>query len=99
MKKVFLFLMFLFLLAGWALAAASLHVVRTQGAIPKVGAILLVPKDRLTYRETYVDVSGWTSDRLANHPSLGRKIGVIRSEQAREETRQLDSGTFSLVVK
>jgi hypothetical protein len=98
MKKLFLFVTFLMLIAGWALAAASLHVVRTTGPIPKVGGLALVPKDRLAYRETYVDVSTWTDDQLAAHPSLGRKLTPHANRQG-EHASQLDAGTFSLLTK
>jgi hypothetical protein len=97
MKKLFLFVTFLMLIAGWALAAASLHVVRTAGPVPKVGGLALVPKDRLTYRETYVDVTAWTDEQLAAHPSLGRKL-IPHSDRGSDRAR-VDSGTFSLRTK
>ena len=96
MKKLFVLVMFLFLVAGWALAAAALHVVRTEGSIPKVGGVRLVTKDRLTYRETYLDVRGWSDAEVAAHPSLGRKM--LRSVPA-EEARGVEAGTFSLLVE
>ena len=95
MKKLFLFVMFLFLIAGWALAAASLHVVRTEGSIPNVGGVRLVPKEQITYRETYLDVRGWSEAKVAAHPSLGRKM--VRPV-ATEEARGVEAGTFSLLV-
>jgi hypothetical protein len=98
MKKLFLFVMFLMLIAGWALAAASLHVVRTAGPIPKVGGVALVPKDRLTYRETYVDVTAWTDEQLAAHPSLGRKL-VTNANRQTEHAAGVHAGTFSVVTK
>ena len=96
MKKLFVFVMFLFLVAGWALAAASLHVVRTEGSIPKVGGVRLVTKERMTYRETYLDVRGWSEAEVAAHPSLGRKL--VRAVPA-EEARGVEAGTFSLLAK
>ena len=96
MKKLFVFVMFLFLVAGWALAAASLHVVRTEGSIPKVGGARLVPKERITYRETYLDVRGWSEAAVAAHPSLGRKmVRVVPVEEA----RGVEAGTFSLLAE
>ena len=98
MKKLFLFVTFLMLIAGWALAAASLHVVRTAGPIPKIGGLALVPKDRLTYRETWLDVTTWTDADLAAHPSLGRKL-TAPSKSATDESRHVEAGTFSLLTK
>lgn len=98
MKKLFLFAMFLFLIAGWALAAASLHVVRTAGPIPKVGGIELVPKERLTYRETWIDITGWTDDQVAAHPSLGRKL-TPNTDRAGDNAPRVEAGTFSLLAK
>lgn len=98
MKKLFVLVMFVFLVAGWALAAASLHVVRTEGSIPKVGGVALVPKERLTYRETYLDVRGWSEAKVAAHPSLGRKMAGRPDGQA-EESRRVEAGTFSLAAE
>ena len=98
MKKLLLFVMFLMLIAGWALAAASLHVVRTTGPIPKVGGLALVPKDRLTYRETYVDVTTWTDAQLAAHPSLGRKLAPHANRPA-DHASHVDAGTFSVLTR
>ena len=98
MKKLFLFVTFLMLIAGWALAAASLHVVRTAGPIPKVGGVALIPKDRLTYRETYVDVTAWTDAQLAEHPSLGRKLAPNANRQS-EHASGVDAGTFTFLMK
>jgi hypothetical protein len=98
MKKLFLFVMFLFLLAGWALAAASLHVVRTEGPIPKVGGLTLVPKDGITYRGTYIDITGWTEAEVSAHPSLGRKL-VPQARDGAGEGARVETGTFSIVTK
>lgn len=98
MKKLILFVVFLFLIAGWALAAASLHVVRTAGPIPKVGGLALVPKDRLTYRETWLDVTTWTDAQVAAHPSLGRKL-TVQPRSTTDEARRVEAGTFSLLTK
>jgi hypothetical protein len=58
------------LLAGWGLAALSLHVVRTSDQIP----ITLVPKEELGITDTYVDTRKWTLDDIAQHPLVVQKL-------------------------
>jgi hypothetical protein len=71
-KKVLKFALIVsFVFGGWALAAASLHVVRAPGKmcwgyIP--ANIQLVPKNALSFRETWVDTTKWSSADVANHP-------------------------------
>lgn len=72
MKKVLKFAFIVaFVFGGWALAAASLHVVRAPGSmcwgyIP--ANIQIVPKNALSFRETWVDTTKWSSADVANHP-------------------------------
>ena len=74
MKKSFRLFVFLLLVGGWALAAASLHVVRTPGAIPKLGALHFVPKANLSYSETWLDTTKWTSADVDNHPAFKHRL-------------------------
>ena len=64
MKTFFRLFVFVLLLAGWALAASSLHVVRTPEKF------IVIPKNRIHYQETYVDVRNWTSDDLSTHSGI-----------------------------
>jgi len=62
-----------FIFGGWALAAASLHVVRAPGTmawgyIPL--NVQLVPKNTLTFQETYVDTTTWSVVDASAHPSF-----------------------------
>lgn len=57
------------LLAGWTLAALAVHVVRTPGEVPTI-----VPKDKLDWRDTYVDTTHWTLDDVTNHPAVVEKL-------------------------
>jgi hypothetical protein len=62
-----------FVFGGWALAAASLHVVRAPGEMgcAKVRIpvnVQLVPKTTLTFKETFVDTRKWTAADVAAHP-------------------------------
>lgn len=66
--KTFKFLVVVTWLAGWALAALSLHVVRTPD---KIG---IVPKDELNIKDTYVDTRTWTTETAFAHPMLTKRI-------------------------
>ncbi len=66
--KIFKLLVFVTWFAGWGLAAASLHVVRTPDKV------VVVPKDRLTFNETYADIREWTTDDVASHPQLTARL-------------------------
>jgi hypothetical protein len=62
-----------FVFGGWALAAASLHVVRAPGTmlwgyVPV--NVQLVPKTNLTFHETYVDTTKWSAADVAAHPAF-----------------------------
>ena len=59
----------LLFLAGWSLAALSLHVVR----LPE-GFIGLLPKDHLTITDTYLDVRPWTAADAPAHPDFVKRI-------------------------
>ena len=72
MKKVLKFVLIVaFVFGGWTLAAASLHIVRAPGSmcwgyIPT--NIQIVPKNALSFKETWVDTTKWSSADVANHP-------------------------------
>jgi hypothetical protein len=69
MKTLFRSVFLVLFLAGWGLAALSLHVVRAQG-----DKIVLIPKDRLGIQDTYVDARSWTAQDVADHPALVKRI-------------------------
>jgi hypothetical protein len=61
------FIKFVFVVAlvfgGWALAAASLHVVRAPGTMAfgyVPFKVQLITKNAITFRETYVDTTKWS---------------------------------------
>lgn len=68
MKKAFRLIVTVLLLAGWGLAASALHVVWT-GEAPVV-----IPKDHLGVRDTYVNVTAWTADDVAGHPLVVKRL-------------------------
>lgn len=75
MKSIFRLFVCLLLVVGWGLAALSLHVVRTPDDIPT-----LVPKEKLDYRDTYVDTTKWTIDDVGKHPAVVTRL--IRAGKA-----------------
>jgi len=68
MKNIFRVLVALVLLGGWALAASALYVVRAPGGI------VVIPKDCLGFRDTYVDVTGWDLMQTASHPVVAQRL-------------------------
>jgi hypothetical protein len=68
MKKLFRLTTLALLVGGWTLAAAALHVVRTPGHV------IVVPKDRLGFQETYVDARHWTIQNVSQHPVVSARL-------------------------
>ena len=72
MKKMFRLIVSVLLVAGWSLAALSLHVVRGDHKI------VIIPKQSIDWvhgwRETYVDTRNWTLDDVAEHPALVNRL-------------------------
>jgi len=80
MKKLFKLFLLAILLAGWAVAASSLYVVRAPGKIAGIphtewaGRWAVITKDCLGFRDTFVDTSHWTAEDLARHPVVAQRI-------------------------
>lgn len=68
MKTAFRLVVTFLLLVGWGLAASALHVVRTPDSVA------IVPKDRLSVMNTYVDVRPWTLDQVRANPRLAQRL-------------------------
>jgi hypothetical protein len=68
MKKTFRIFVALLLLGGWSLAAGALHVIYTGSSV------IVLPKDRLGLRDTYVNISNWTADDVSNHPAVAMRL-------------------------
>ena len=56
------------IVSGWSLAAASIHVIITPGRI------MVIPKDRLDFEDTYVDARNWKPDDLRQHPEVVARL-------------------------
>jgi hypothetical protein len=66
-----------FVLGGWVLAAASLHVVCAPGKmvfdlIPL--KVEFIPKSTITFQDTYVDTTKWTSADVASHSAFKDRL-------------------------
>jgi len=68
MKKLFRLVVVALLFGGWTLAASALHVVAAPGEL------ILIPKDRLNFKETYVDVRKWMPADVSAHPMLVKRL-------------------------
>ena len=71
MKKIMRVLVVVLLLAGWSLAALALHVVVAPGT---PGRVILLPKNQLGLRDTYVDTRNWTLGDISNHPAVVQRL-------------------------
>ena len=71
MKKAFRILVALLLVGGWGLAASALHVIWTGSSV------IVIPKDRIGLRETYVNVSHWTADDVSTHPRVANRLVAV----------------------
>ena len=60
----------LLLFGGWALAASALHVVNT-GDWKKP---IIVPKQQMGVKDTYVCVKDWTANDVASHPTVVKRL-------------------------
>jgi hypothetical protein len=92
MKKLFKLCKFVFLVAfifgGWVLAAASLHVVRAPGSIlwNKVPLnVQVVPKNTLTFKQTFVDTTKWTVADIKAHPEFVERLHQTNKDELIKE--------------
>jgi hypothetical protein len=62
-----------FIFGGWALAAASLHVVRAPGTMVYgylPANVQVMTKNALTFKDTWVDTTKWTVADVDSHPDF-----------------------------
>ena len=85
MKKMMKFVVIVAILfGGWALAAASLHVVRAPGTMAwgKIPLnVQLIPKNALTFRETYVDTTKWSVADVEAHRSFVDRLYQVKKQE------------------
>ena len=58
----------LFMAGGWCLSAACLYVVRTPTGVT------VLPKDRLTFTDTWADTRTWTIKDVPQHSALVNRL-------------------------
>ena len=83
MKAVIRFVCIVLMVSGWAVAALCLHVVRTPDPNdPKESKLVVIPKQRLGVKDTYVDARNWTMADVPDHGSL--VLEMIGAQKADE---------------
>src|SRR6266496_4436670 len=77
-KKILKFAFIIaFVFGGWALAAASLHVVRAPGSMCRgyiPANVQLIPKNTLTFTDTWVDTTKWSAADVDAHPAFRDRL-------------------------
>ncbi len=75
MKQMIRAVTLVLLVGGWSLAGSAVHVVRTPGNLA------VVPKDRLSFHDTYLDTRKWTLADDQAHPAVvARLVHLGRSD-------------------
>jgi hypothetical protein len=69
-KQLFRSASFVALVGGWTVSAAALHLVRT----PSNSFPVILTKDHLGFRDTYVDTRKWTIADDAAHPIVVARL-------------------------
>jgi len=78
MKSLFRLFVLGLLVGGWALASSALYLVRSPGGeFKQVGKLTLIPKDHLTFHDTYVDTRRWSGDDLDRHACVVARINEL----------------------
>jgi hypothetical protein len=95
-KFMFKFILIVTLLAGWVLAAASVHVVRKPGPIPKLGMIQIIPKDSLSFKETWLDTTHWTRAELDRHEILVKRLKNDKEEWISDLAKRIEKQVLSV---
>jgi hypothetical protein len=70
-KTLFRLVVLVLMLGGWALAAASLYVIRTPEKIS------IIPRDKvdfMTIHEVFVDTRGWQVEDASSHPAVVKRM-------------------------
>src|SRR5213080_1567168 len=68
MKRMIRLIALMVLAGGWAVSAAALHLVITPGRA------VVIPKDRLNFRETVVDARHWTLPDATGHAAVVNRL-------------------------
>ena len=79
------------LVAGWAVAGSTLHVVWNGDKVN------VLTKDRLGIRDTYVNTASWTANDVAAHPIVVKRL--IATGKADMLSKSFESKTGDELVK
>ncbi len=74
MKSLFKLIILILFVGGWGLAAGAVHIVCTRKPDGSGTRVILVPKDRIRYEDTYADIRAWTLNDVAAHADLTRRL-------------------------
>ena len=78
MKQMIRAVTLVLLVGGWGLAGSAVHVIRTPSNVA------LVPKDRLSFHDTWVDTRKWTlADDQAHAAVVARLVHLGRGDLLR----------------
>jgi hypothetical protein len=71
------------MLSGWVVAGLSIYVIRTPDPNnPQASKLIVVPKNRLDFNDTYVDARTWKMTDAASHPVIIMR--VLEADKADE---------------
>jgi hypothetical protein len=87
MKQIMRSITFILFVGGWALASAAVYVVRTPSKF------VVITKDHLGYRDTYVDTRKWTLPDDGNHPALVARLIQLGRTDALAHTVDTRTGS------
>ncbi|HWB53715.1 MAG TPA: hypothetical protein VG722_05960 [Tepidisphaeraceae bacterium] len=85
-------ILFFGMVSGWALSAACVYVVRTP-----TGWIVM-PKNSLSFKDTYADTRHWTADDLPDHRALVQRLISTNREEELSDVKGI-SGEGSKLKK
>ncbi len=89
MKQMIRAVTVVLLAGGWSLAGSAVHVIRTPSNIA------IVPKDRLTFHETWVDTRKWTLDDDRAHPAVVTRLVNLGRADLLKHTLPVDGADHS----
>jgi hypothetical protein len=80
MKKVIKFFVFVILAIGWVVATRAVHIVRAPGLLAGfsktefAGQWLIIPKEKMGWDYTFVDITKWTPSDIPAHPAVVERL-------------------------
>lgn len=92
MKRFFKVVGVLAMIGGWPLAMSALHAVHVPGqrtvmgvALPEWASWHLLTKDKMTFRETFVDTRTWQLNDIADHTAVANRLDRVGLRSAFEK--------------